>query len=58
MKQIVVNRIELLKQELVQGHEKIRQLDAQRAELQQTLQRIAGAIQALEEVVNDPSIGD
>lgn len=42
-------RLEALRQEFSGGTEQLQQMEAQAAELQQTLLRISGAIQVLEE---------
>lgn len=49
--QTLKNRLEELNAEAESGKKMLANLDAQRAELQQTLLRISGAIQVLEELM-------
>ncbi|MBB6252493.1 hypothetical protein [Nitrospirillum iridis] len=48
---ILRQRVEQLRREHEAGEAQLRALDARRTELQNTLLRIAGAIQVLEEVI-------
>jgi predicted nuclease with TOPRIM domain len=45
-------RLEELKREFETGQERLRELEMQEAQLRQTLLRISGAIQVLEEALN------
>lgn len=51
MKESVERRLQELQQEFASGQKMLVELDAKRADLQQTLLRISGAIQVLEELV-------
>jgi hypothetical protein len=52
----VTHRLEELKKELIKGRERIASLDRERQELRDTMLRISGAIQVLEELqAQDPS---
>ena len=44
-------RVEELRAEFDRGHKKLAEVDAQAAELRQTLLRISGAVQVLEEEI-------
>ena len=48
----IQERLEQLRQEYSKGQEMLNKLQAEEAELQQQLLRISGAIQVLEELVN------
>jgi peptidoglycan hydrolase CwlO-like protein len=50
-------RIADLKQDQAAGEEQLRALEARQRDLQSTLLRIAGAIQVLEEVVQEATAG-
>ncbi|EKU25301.1 hypothetical protein [Xanthomonas graminis] len=49
----IAQRLQQLKDERRAGDAQLQQLDARRSDLQQTLTRIDGAIQVLEEVLRD-----
>lgn len=51
----IESRIEELKQEFTRGQERSQELDAQQSALRETLLRISGAIQVLEEVLATPA---
>lgn len=51
MQEQIESRIEELKQEFTRGQERYQELDAQQSALRETLLRISGAIQVLEEVL-------
>lgn len=46
----MINRLEELKNELIKGRERLACLDRERQELRDTMLRISGAIQVLEEL--------
>lgn len=52
---ILKRRIADLKQEYLAGGEQLRALEARQRELQNTLLRISGAIQVMEEMVQEAS---
>jgi len=52
-RQSIAHRLQELRDERRAGDAQLRQLDARRSELQQTLLRIDGAIQVLEELLRD-----
>jgi len=49
----IAQRLQYMKDERRAGGEQLQQLDARRNDLQQTLTRIDGAIQVLEELLGD-----
>jgi len=52
----VINRLEELRKELIKGRERLASLDRERQELRDTMLRISGAIQVLEELqAQEPS---
>ena len=51
MSEKIAQRLEELKQEFASGQKMLADLEAQQVDLQQTLLRISGAIQVLEELV-------
>jgi prefoldin subunit 5 len=53
----IKQRITELKQEQTAGGEQLRALETRQRDLQGTLMRIAGAIQVLEEVLQDAAAG-
>jgi hypothetical protein len=53
MKEQLQQRLAGLKTEFEAGQKMLAELDVKRAEIQQTLLRISGAIQVLEELLND-----
>ena len=55
MQQRLRERLESLKAEFARGQERLAQLDAEGARLRQTLLRISGAIQVLEEELAEAS---
>lgn len=50
----MTQRLTQLQQDLATGHERLTQLDHQRTQLTETLLRIAGAVQVLEELLGTP----
>jgi prefoldin subunit 5 len=58
MDAIVRDRLHTLRQEFEKGRQQLESLDAQRAELRDTLLRIGGAIQALDEIAVAQRGGD
>jgi hypothetical protein len=50
---MLARRLEKLKQEYVKGQQQLMQLEQQRAGVRDTLLRICGAIQVLEELQNE-----
>jgi predicted nuclease with TOPRIM domain len=50
----LTTRLAQLRQDLATGRERLTQLDAQRSQLTETLLRIAGAVQVLEELLREP----
>lgn len=58
MQEKIRTRIDELRSELQRGTARLRELESQSEELRQTLLRIAGAIQVLEELLQDPSNTD
>lgn len=50
---IIDHRLAEMKDSLASGREQMRGLDAQKRELEQTMLRISGAIQVLEELKRD-----
>jgi len=53
MRERLQQRLQPLKSEFEAGQQMLTELEAKQANLQQTLLRISGAIQVLEEVLND-----
>jgi predicted nuclease with TOPRIM domain len=51
MQQQIQSRIEVLKREFETGQTKLRELEMQQSRLRETLLRISGAIQVLEEML-------
>jgi len=58
MREQVERRVSELKAELQKGQQVLAELDARQAELRQTLLRISGAIQVLEELLAGTTPGD
>jgi hypothetical protein len=58
MDTILLDRLDALRREFEKGRRELESLDAQRAELRDTLLRIGGAIQALNEVAVAQRSGD
>ena len=58
MREQVERRVSELKTELQKGQQVLAELDARQAELRQTLLRISGAIQVLEELLAGTTPGD
>ena len=54
MQDQIAARLEELKQDYARGQARLQELDAQQAALRETLLRIAGAIQVLEELATSP----
>jgi hypothetical protein len=54
----MVERLEELRQELVLGEQRLRELERERTDVQQTVLRIAGAVQVLEELLADAGDAD
>jgi prefoldin subunit 5 len=57
MTEQIQQRIEQLRQELESGQRLLSELDLRRADLRDSLLRVSGAIQALEELTIEPDIG-
>lgn len=55
MRELMEKRFEALREEFRAGQEMLASLDDKRADLQQTLLRISGAVQVLEEMLEDPA---
>ncbi|MFC4584930.1 hypothetical protein ACFO8L_02515 [Sphaerisporangium corydalis] len=55
MRELLEKRVEALREEFHAGQEMLASLDAKRTDLQQTLLRISGAVQVLEELLQDPT---
>ena len=53
MREQIQARLELLKQEFETGQAELRKVEAQRTYLHETMLRISGAIQALEELLTE-----
>ncbi len=49
----MIERIEALKKEMAKGRERLELLDRERQEIRDTMLRISGAIQVLEELQRD-----
>ena len=59
MREQLEERLEQLKQELLKGQQRLEQLEAEKNQLTQTVLRISGAIQVLEEELSrDTPVGD
>jgi len=58
MDTILLDRLNALRREFEKGRRQLESLDAQRAELRDTLLRIGGAIQALNEVAGAQRSGE
>ena len=56
MKEIIQKRLGELKKEFELGQQRMQELERQQLKLQETLLRISGAIQVLEETLNGESI--
>ncbi len=56
MKEMIEERIKELKGEFENGQKMLEELDVKRAGLNQTLLRISGAIQALEELMPEENV--
>lgn len=50
----LTQRLQILKSEFEAGQKRMAELEAQKAHLRDTLLRISGAIQVLEELLSDP----
>jgi hypothetical protein len=48
------DRLTVLRHELQLGESRLREMEREQAQLQQTLLRISGAVQVLQELVDDP----
>jgi predicted nuclease with TOPRIM domain len=57
MKEQLQNRLAALKAEFETGQQRLAEVENQAASLRQTLLRISGAIQVLEEVLSEPEGG-
>ena len=57
MKEQIEQRLEQLKAEFVQGEKMLADSDAKRTTLKETMLRISGAIQALEEMLGNDAAG-
>ena len=55
MQEEIRRRRDELREQLLLGEQRLRELDDERSELQRTLLRIAGAAQVLEELLGDGS---
>lgn len=53
MREHIQARLELLRQELTKGQVELQKVESQRTYLQETLLRISGAIQVLEELLTE-----
>lgn len=53
----VVNRLALLKKEFEAGQARLRELEAEQAYVRETMLRISGAIQVLQELVGESKPG-
>jgi predicted nuclease with TOPRIM domain len=58
MQQQIQSRIEVLKREFETGQTKLRELEMQQSRLRETLLRISGAIQVLEEMLESATSGE
>ncbi len=58
MREQIENRLNELRQEFETGQSRLRELETQRARLSETLLRISGAIQVLEETLAQVEGGD
>lgn len=58
MREQIENRLNELRQEFETGQSRLRELETQRARLSETLLRISGAIQVLEETLAQVGGGD
>jgi hypothetical protein len=56
-KEQVLNRLASLKKEFEAGQARLRELEAEQTYVRETMLRISGAIQILEELVDKPSPG-
>lgn len=52
MKELLNERLRTLKEEYSKGQQQLVQLEERKQQLNQTIQRISGAIQVLEEILN------
>jgi hypothetical protein len=57
MTERIQQRIEQLRQELESGQRLLSELDLRRADVRDSLLRVSGAIQALEELTSEPDSG-
>lgn len=57
MQDQITARLEALKQEYSRGQTRLQELDIQQAALRETMLRISGAIQVLEEMLEQQSTG-
>ena len=57
MQDQLVRRLEELRQEFTTGQEQLQALERQQANLRQTMLRISGAMQVLEEMLGEPQPG-
>lgn len=58
MKEQLQNRLAELKAEFESGQQRLAEVENQAASLRQTLLRISGAIQVLEEILSEPEGGE
>jgi predicted nuclease with TOPRIM domain len=58
LRERIQQRLDELKREFEVGQARLRELEAQQAQLRETLLRISGAIQVLEESLTDDAAGE